>query len=461
MKWRRTARPVLPRLPKILAWLLLLAPAPAAAELPAELPSLPPTLAPSQQAVRLGMADAVQMAAAGSPRRTVSLARIQEALAEAEVAASPARLRASLNGRAEYLQFPGGPPRRVIVNGVEQLQRPESYAFPQGYGALSVRQLLFDGGRVLARIEELRAVAGEQEARSVADLHDLALEVRTAYLEALGARDRAAVAAEAREVAAQHVRTARLRFEAGKVPRGDIVMAETAESGAALEVLQGESAAREAEETLAALIGLPLGAHLELQDPAVPDALEHGLETCIAAALADRPSLHSTRMALLAAERSVTAAEREDNAQLEAFADTAGYGFDEGLGSLGYNVGVQYSWPFLDGTRSAWLERRAQARVEGARAAVQQEERRVEAEVRSAWRAVDLAGATYRQAQARLAQAREGLRIAEGQYRAGRTGFPPLREAALGVQRARLEQAGAYYDYLQARARLDFACGRG
>lgn len=440
--------------------LCLLLPVPVRAELPGELPSLPPTLTPSKEALRLDLPDAMQMAVAGSPRRAASLARIREALAEAEVAASPARLRAAVNTRAEYLQYPGGPPRRVVVDGVEQIQRPESVAYVQGYGALDVRQLLYDGGRVRARIEELQAVAGQQEARSVADLRELELEVQKSYLEALGAREQTAVAKEQEDLATQHVRTARLLFEAGKVPRGDVIQAETSESGARLDLLRAEAAAREAEEALAAVIGLPLEVRLDLADPPVPPALEQGLDACIAEALAQRPSLRATRMALLAAERSVTAAERDDNAQVEAFADMAGYGFNEGLGSVGYNVGVQYSWPLLDGSRSAWMRERAQARVEAARAQVREDERLAEADVRSAWRAVDLAGATYRQAQARLAQAREGLRIAEGQYRAGRTGFPPLREAALDVRKARLEQAGAYYDYLRARARLDFACGR-
>lgn len=441
--------------------LALLCPAPVAAQLPAELPSLPPVVAPrSQEPVALDVEEAVRMAVAGSPRQTAALARVRAALAEAEVAASPARLRAALNGRTEYLQYPGGPPRRVIVDGVEQTQRPETFAFFQAYGALGVRQLVLDGGRIMAQVEALQATAGEQEAQAAADLQELSLEVRNAFMDTLDARQRVSTAEAAVAVAGEHVRVARLRFEAGKVPRGDVLQAEAAESAVRLELLRRQDAAATAEEALTALLGLPLDASLTLTPPAVPASPAHDLPACMAQARSDRPTLRVARMRLLAAERSVTAAEREDNAQVEAYADVGGYGFNEGVGSLGYNVGLQYSWPFLDGTRSAWMRERASARVEEARARLVQEERRVEAEVRGAWRAVELAAATYVQAQRRVAQSKENLRIVEGQYGAGRVGFPPMREAALDLERARTEQAGAYYDYLRARARLDFACGR-
>jgi outer membrane protein len=376
------------------------------------------------------------------------------------VAAAPARPRLSLRGRLERRQDPAGPPRQVLVDGVPQLQQPEVFAYTQGAAYVEVRQLLFDGARVLARVDELKAVAGQAEQQAVADAHLLALQVRQAYLDSLEARSAVTVAEESLALARQHLAIAQARLAAGKVPRGDVVLAQAPVAAAELALARAREDAQKADESLSRLLGLPQDTPLSLAEPEMPPPLAEDLEQSIQRALDKRPGLKASRLEVLAAEKALAAAEAEDNPQVEGFLNAgAAPASGQVSGAAVYQVGVDLSWPILDGQRTRWLIAQSRARLEGLQAEMKERQSEVEAEVRGAWREVRLATAAYDSALAQVSRAREALRIAEGQYRAGVIPFQPLRQARFDLSEALQSQMAAYYDYLRARARLAWARG--
>lgn len=441
----------------MLALLLAGLPAAAVPALPEDLPDLPPAPA-AAQTVRLDPEQALRLALASSPALGASLARVRQAVAAAEVAAAPYRFHATVKARAEQRQEPGGPPRTVQVDGVNQVQTPETFTYNQAAAWVEMRQLIFDGGMILAEIDQLQASASASEQLAVADLHDLALEVRRAYLDVLQARGAAAVAEEAFGMAREHMRIVEARLAAGQVPRADLVLAGGPLASAELDLTRRRSQARDAEEALNTLLGLPLDADLDLAEPEIPGPVVGGLPRCLDLAMVRRPDLQAARLDLLAARKGVLAAAFQNNARMGAFATMTGVGF-EGASTGGYFVGVEMSWPVLDGTLTGHLTEQARGLVDEAEALLLAERAEVEREVRRAYREVDLAGATFRAAAVQVERAREALRIVEGQYRAGRAAFPALREAGLDLVRARASHSDAWYAWLEARAVLDRACG--
>ncbi len=386
------------------------------------------------------------MALAGNPRIAAALALVRVREQEAEVAASPGRPAGTLLLLA--------PPPSVF-------QTTFNNDYVLSPARLEFRQLLLDGGKLLARLDQAHTQATKAAQEAVSEEQQLCLEVQLAYLQSLSAGERLALAEESLEAARRHQTNARARYAAGQAPRGDILTANVPVSERELELSRARFQARDAQESLARLLGLPLDTPLELVEPAVPAPLEQSLEQLLPGALADRPSLKAVRLELAAAEQGIKAASRENNAELQAILGAAVQSNNQQfLDGVGLRAGLQLSWPFLDGNRTSHLTLAAVASRDLAAARLAEAERQVEQEVRRAYRAVELAQTSYATAGQRLTAGEEAVRVAAAQYEAGFVAFHAVRDAQLDLDRARVDLMTLYYDYLQARAQLDWACGR-
>ena len=92
-------------------------------------------------------------------------------------------------------------------------------------------------------------------------------------------------------------------------------------------------------------------------------------------------------------------------------------------------------------------------------AELEQTRQEVEREVRQAFREVKLARIARDSSRLQVEQARESVRIAQGQYRAGLAGFTVVNEQQRELVRTQGEQTLSTFNYLTARARLAQAVG--
>lgn len=386
------------------------------------------------------------MALAGNPRVAAALALVRAREEQAEVAAAPGRPMGAL-----YLL---APPPSVLGSDFNL-----DYALSPA--RLEFRQLLLDGGRLLARLEQARTQASRAAQEAVSEQHQLCLEVRLAYLEALSARARLELAGEALESARGHLALARARYEAGRAPRADVLSADLPVAEGELDLTRAQARAEETSESLARLIGLPLDAPLELVEPAPPPPLSPDLPALLAEARTERPWLKAARLDLTAAEQGIVAARKENNAELQAVLGAAMQSnADRFYDGVGLRAGLQLSWPFLDGHRTHHMEAEATALRDLAAARVAEAERQVEQEVRQAYRNLELAQGAAGLADVRLASAREALRVAQAQYEAGFVPFHAVRDARVDLDKALLEARTSVYLRLEAQARLDWALGK-
>ncbi|MBI3925250.1 MAG: TolC family protein [Armatimonadetes bacterium] len=428
---------------------------------PAPLPVPPRAAAEGRDTLELSLEDAARIALANSPRIDLALAHLRELREEAEVVAAPSRPRGLLLLSGEEVKTPEGPPISASFLGVTASFRSQASGnFERNTAFLALRQLLFDGGRVLAQIDEAKELARESEQEAVAEWHLLHLEVQQAYYDALQAQAEVETAVEALEVAQHSLRIAEARYRAGVVPRGDIVFAQLPLARAELDLTRTRQQVQSRFEELNRLLGLPQSTPLKLREPEAPIEIREALDDSIRMARDNRPDLRATQARISSAAKGILAAQRDNNPSLSFVSDIDRVGFDDKvLDGGGYVVGLKVEWPFLDGNLHAHLTRQAEARRDSAQAELRMKEEKIERELRQAYREVELAAQSYDTALVEVSQAREALRIAEGQYETGFSDFFPVRDSQRDLIVATVNRAMTRYDYFRARARLTWARG--
>lgn len=438
---------------KHLVWMMLLfglagaEPMPSAL-VPRPLPAPPKSAPPVQTKQSLDYENAPLVALAKNPRVTASLANVREAIAESEKAASPARPQ----GRLQLL----GPP--IPVSADNNTFRSDFVLAPI---TVELRKLVYDGGRIAAQIDQGKAVARQTALNAQSEWHQLVFEVRRAYLEALKARAEEKLAREKLERAEEQLRRAEARFKVGKAPRGDVLSAALPVSQSQLNIDRTRKSSRKALESLNQVLGLALDSELELADPTLPSEALPDLEHCLQESFKQRPDLLALEHLVAADLKGVEAAELDNHPYLNFLLGVSGISQDRSvIGAIAYRGGFELNWSFSDGGKSKHMASAARAALERDTALWQEKQRVVEMEVREAYRSLELAVETHATEQLRVQQARDALRIAEAQYKAGMIQVYPVRQAQTDLYDTQLAEGQAYFDYFLALANLDLACGR-
>lgn len=323
------------------------------------------------------------------------------------------------------------------------------------HDAASLDLSIETGGKRRRRVD----LANAELEGAVATVRALEMEtrnqVRRSYYALVAARERFAVSRQRLELAERALAAARARFEAGDVPRLEVLQTELATAEAKGETEDRGAALDAATASLVILLGGPPGEALavsgELGDGAVPDP----------AALAERALAASTELAL--ADQRI--AEGEARVALAR----AGKVPDVTL-SVGATHGSQpefdYGWRGALGlTLPISGRHRAEIEVERQRLAQLEAEREaLAARIRGEVAAAAALAAAHRQRYERyrgevLPAAAEIESLAEESYRAGKTGLVSLLQSlsATGETRQRAIEAG--YDYQTALADLELALG--
>lgn len=415
--------------------------------------------------LRLTMEEASRIALARSPRIAAALARVEGAREAAEVAAAPARPQARLSGYREQIRTVPGPPLTLgLFAGAftgQNLLQTEAVEYGDTTAQLEVRQLLFDGGQVEARIAEARAAQGQAEAALVGAAQALQLDVRRAYLDVLQARSQERLVAQAEEVARQERERATARFEAGAAARADVVFAEVPVARAELDRVRVQQSVGASLAALNRLLGLPLDTPLALAEPGPAEPIPGTVAQAEAEARTARAEVRQAEAGVEAARRGREAADAGNDPQLYAVGSTNGVAYDNDWFPVdyGWRVALEAQWALLDGNRTVHEVRRADARIREAEAQLQDVREGVALEVRQAWLDVATLHRAFETAKVEVERAEEALAMATGRYETGVATFLEVSNAQVDLLSARTRQVQAWYDYLRARARLSYARG--
>jgi cobalt-zinc-cadmium efflux system outer membrane protein len=323
--------------------------------------------------------------------------------------------------------------------------------------SLTATQPIELGGKRSRRVELAEAVARTGEAELAVTMADVRSQVRKAYYGLAAAEARVVLTRDLQGLAERARDAARARFEAGGVPRLEVLQAELnlaqAENEAAGVGGEREASRAELNVLLGRASSFPTRVAEDLGEATLP-----ATEAAATAALAGNAELAviDRQMAEAVARAALARAQQTPDPSLEAAATHDAPGeFD-----WGWRYAVGITVPLFTRHRAAvHVEEATVAQLRVQREALVQ---RLQGAVGAALARASVQRQQYlRYRDEILPRSREVETMAEESYRAGQTGLPALLQALQAARESRARAVQAAYDYQVALAELERAAAVG
>jgi len=331
--------------------------------------------------------------------------------------------------------------------------------------AVEVRQVLYAGGQVRAALK----IANFTEDTSYWSLRDtldrIISLVRTQYYTVLLNRALITVQEDSIQLLADQLKDQQNRFEAGTVPRFNVLRAEVELANLRPELIRARNNYLIARLQLAKTLGLEPGpggqptftcaGSLEVNQRALQ------LPAALGLARERRPFLKVQRQSILIETQQIKIALAGYKPRVDA---NAGYELrnsrlSDDLSDTvnGWFFGVTGRWDIFDGLATFGRTKQARARLESAKVNYDDSVRQVELEVQQAVAGLQQARETIQSQQKTVEQALEALRLANERLSAGAGTQLDVLDARVALTRARTTELQSRADYNIALAELDRA----
>jgi outer membrane protein TolC len=330
-------------------------------------------------------------------------------------------------------------------------------------------QSLYEGGRMLSALRVARLTKEQSLLNYQTVLANTVLEVETAYDDVLLAEQQIIVQEASVELLANELGDTKRRYDAGTLPRFNVLRAEVELANARPRLIRARNSARIAKNNLANLLGFNLPKETLADIPlklsgrleAIPYTIQ--LPQALSLALQRRTELGVLRKSQALRSEEVANAKAGYKPSVQAF---AGYDIHNSIlhTDLGYELhgwltGVELSWNLFDGGRTRGRVKEANALFERAGIDLDDAGRRIELEVRTAHSNFIEADEVLKSQQKVVEEAQEALRLARARSEAGSGTQLDVLSAQTALTEARTTQIQALHDYSVARARLERAIG--
>jgi outer membrane protein TolC len=335
---------------------------------------------------------------------------------------------------------------------------------------VEVVQTIYQGGQVTSALRSANLTKDQALLNYQTVVADSLLNVRVAYYDVLQADEEVTVEDASVKLLLQQQDDQQRRYDAGTVPRFNVLQAEVAAANERPRLIQARNAFRIAKNNLVNLLGYHLPKEvledvpMELTDKldAEPYAIE--LPVAMAKAYENRSELAALRKEEALRKEGVIGAESGYKPALQLM---GGYGArnsqfltdDPGYTVHGWNAGAQATWNIFDGFMTKGKIAQAKSLREGARVDVDNELRSIEIEVRTDYSNLIEARETLESQKKVQEEADEALRLATARNGAGSGTQLDVLQAQTQLTQARSTQVQALHDYDVARARLERAMG--
>jgi outer membrane protein len=321
-------------------------------------------------------------------------------------------------------------------------------------------QLITDFGRT-SNLTKSAKLRNESQNENVTNTRaQVLLGVQQAYYRALAAQSVLKVARATLDLRRVTLRQVTALAQSALRSTVDVSFAQVNESQAELDLFRAENDATASHSELAAAMGYDHDQPFTLADETLPPSLDPNVDGLIQQAERERPDLAALRLNQEALDRYADAEKDLRNPTISAAA-VAGAApvrdprLPESYSAAGINVNI----PILNGGLFKARREEADARAAAAGKDVQDLLVQVARDVRVAWLN---ANDTFRRLDvtARMvAQANEALRLAQARYDAALGSIVELNTAQLNQTSAEIAGSTAKYDYLSARAALNYTMG--
>jgi outer membrane protein len=334
---------------------------------------------------------------------------------------------------------------------------------------LKLMQSIYEGGRMVSAFRSARLT----RERSLLDYQtavvDIVLLVKVAYYDVLLAQQQIIVQEASVELLSRELADTTKRFDAGTVPRFNVLRAEVEVANARPKLIRARNSFRIAKNNLALLLGFRIPKEsfedipLNLSGKLEAEPFDIQLPQAIALAMEKRTELRARRKEQALRQEDIVNAKAGYRPSLQAFAGYDAHSPQFG-GDLidqyhGWLAGVQLNWSLFDGFYTRGKVMQARALHDRSIIEVDDAARRIELEVRTAFSNFIEAREVLESQKKVLEQAEEALRLASARFQAGTGTQLDVLSAQTALTDARSTQIEALRDYSVARSRLERSLG--
>ena len=337
----------------------------------------------------------------------------------------------------------------------------------------SLSQLIYTGGALSSAVKAADEYLKGAEGGSERTRQEIAFAVRQSYYRVLTAQEQVKVSEEVVSSAEEHLRVAKLRYEAGVAPQFDVLAADANVARVEQGLIAAQADLSIGWEALSTVLGVRVSDQTRLTTPPaaeVPEVDPEGLKT---EALSGRSDLLAVKASVSAGAALLSVAR---SARQPTVSASVSYGLrpkttisGDVLGAPGTElvvsqnsgeVAVVANWSLFNGGQVTGGIRAAEAQLHQAEKNLETLQLQVQLDVMSAYLMLRSAASQVKAAQKEVDQANEAHRIAVLRYQEGvSTSVEVLdAEASLGGAKTRLNSA--IYGLNLAVASLDLAAGR-
>lgn len=327
--------------------------------------------------------------------------------------------------------------------------------------ALSLRQAIFEGGKVW----KAYAVAKQYKRYTQALADQVAASVlyqgEALFYRAILTEAQLAVLLDAMNTYTHNVEVVEKLYSKGLVPRFELLRARTEQANLRPRIFEAESEVKLARKRLKSFLGLPLNEEVELEEPDADTSLARlpELSWFIDTALAGRPEIQQSELMVDMRDKAVSIARAGYFPSLSAVSQYAWQASSDEFrlnenSTESFTAGLQLSWNVFDGGRTGGEVGKAKAERRQAELNRMDLIDQVKLEVEGAYdqlvqakKSLDAQGQT-------IAQAEEGLRIANLRYEAGEGTLLEVLSAQTALTEACTALEAALFSFRNARAGL-------
>lgn len=321
---------------------------------------------------------------------------------------------------------------------------------------------VFTGGRRFADLDRSRADVASAEARREEQRFAVTLQTEQLFFTALRQRELLQVAQARLNQAQESMDMTRRQQRVGSATSSDTLRARLELVNARQAVLAGETNARNARFALGRQTGVDRPVEPVAPEGLSPAPLSLPDSSILRLAEEASPAVRAAAAATAAAGAAYSAARTQ---YLPTLRLSTGYNWandDPSLtgGNTSWSLSLSGSFPVFNGfQREASIDRAEQTRTvarlqeQDAKLAARQEADAALLQLGTAASAIEIAGEAVRVAE-------EDLRVVRERYRVGVATALDVITSQVALDQARVNQVGARYDYVTARAQLESVVGR-
>ncbi len=410
--------------------------------------------------VKFDLQGAISYALSHSPTYLQAKKQVEAAKAQARKASSLFLPQVKLQGQDILKKkvftveipplFPGDRPKKVKMDFTRKYQ----------FG-LNLTQPLFTSGKLRAsyRMSQLQAMAAEMDL--LQKRLDLTFQVKKAFYSLLLAKKMLEIQRESSRIAYEHYRQTRAFYEAGSATKYELLQAKVNWENTKPQLIQAENSVTLAKLSLANLLGIREEFEIDGKLPFIP--LRIGLKDLEKFTLSHSPTLMAMAYRREASAQAINLAKSQFGPSIALSFDynfrAQEFNFNANNWEDYYTLALVVSMPLFSGFSRIEDVRAATSQYYSAKYGEEALRQGLILRLRSAYKKALEARASYLSARDTVKEAREGLRLAEANYREGVLNTLQVDQARLSLKMAEINMFNALYQYNLSLAEIESISG--